>query len=208
MKTTKEVEIKYVKLSTTLVIALVCLVIGFGAGLLTQSLIKETGSSVRSYSQPAVQSPQATSEQKQLQAINQYEKLTATDPQNAENWTQLGNLYFDSGLYGKAIEAYRKSLELAPGNPNVWTDLGIMYRRSSNPEAALKSFEEAIKADPRHEQSRYNKGVVLMHDLNDTAGAIAAWEDLLRVNPDAKAPNGQSVREMVNILKSRAAEQK
>ena len=208
MKTKKEVEIKYVKLSTTIVIGLVCVLIGFGAGLLIPPLLKDTGSSIRNYSQPAVQSSQEASEQKQQQAITQYEKLTADDPQNAENWIQLGNLYFDTGQYGKAINAYRESLELAPNNANVWTDLGIMYRRSSNPEEALKSFDQAIKTDPRHEQSRYNKGVVLMHDLNDTAGAIAAWEDLLRVNPDAKAPNGQSIREMVNILKSRMGEQK
>ncbi|MBL6968490.1 MAG: hypothetical protein ISR62_08735 [Desulfobacteraceae bacterium] len=36
-----------------------------------------------------------------------------------------------------------------------------------------------------------------MHDLNDSAGALKAWEGLLKINPMAKAPNGQLVMELV-----------
>jgi len=51
------------------------------------------------------------------------------------------------------------------------------------------------------ETSYFNKGVVLMHDLNDSAGALKAWEGLLKINPMAKAPNGQLVMELVEKLK-------
>ena len=52
--------------------------------------------------------------------------------------------------------------------------------------------------------SRFNKGIVLMHDLNDIKGAIKAWEDLLQINPVAVAPNGMSVDQLVQSMKQQA----
>jgi hypothetical protein len=40
-----------------------------------------------------------------------------------------------------------------------------------------------------------------MHDLKDHIAAIQAWEELVRINPQAKAPNGQLVKVMVEKLK-------
>jgi cytochrome c-type biogenesis protein CcmH/NrfG len=129
------------------------------------------------------------------------EKETRANPQNVEAWIELGNSYFDTNQYEKAINAYQKSLELKPDNANVWTDMGVMYRRSGKPQEAIQAFERAIEIDPKHEISRMNKGIVLLHDLKDTQGAITAWEGLLEVNPIAMAPNGQSVDQMVVQLK-------
>ena len=47
------------------------------------------------------------------------------------------------------------------------------------------------------ENARFNKGIVLLHDLKDKEGAVAAWEGLLEINPVAVAPNGQSVDELI-----------
>jgi tetratricopeptide (TPR) repeat protein len=82
-----------------------------------------------------------------------------------------------------------------------------MYRRSGKPEDAIKAFDQAIAADPKHEVSRMNKGIVLLHDLNDFDGAINAWEGLLEVNPIATAPNGVSIDSMVVQLKKQQAGQ-
>jgi cytochrome c-type biogenesis protein CcmH/NrfG len=135
------------------------------------------------------------------------ERQTQADPGNVNAWTQLGNAYFDAQQYEKAISAYRKSLELNPNNANVWTDLGVMYRRAGNPEEAIKAFDQAIAVDPKHEVSRMNKGIVMLHDLNDFDGAIQAWEGLLEVNPVALAPNGVSIDQMVTELKKQQAGQ-
>ena len=76
-----------------------------------------------------------------------------------------------------------------------------MYRRSGNPQEAIRSFDKAAEVDPKHEISRMNKGIVLLHDLNDMDGAIRAWEELLKVNPVAMAPTGRSIDEMVQQMK-------
>jgi tetratricopeptide (TPR) repeat protein len=104
--------------------------------------------------------------------------------------------------FDDAIAAYEKALALDPENANVWTDLGVMYRRQGDPKKAVNAFDQAIGIDPQHEISRFNKGIVLFHDIKDEKGALDAWESLLAVNPDAKSPSGQTVRSLVDHIKT------
>lgn len=125
------------------------------------------------------------------------EAEVARDPNNREAWIQLGNIYFDTGEPKKAIVAYEKALALDPGNADVLTDLGVMYQRDGQPDRAVASFDRAISADPSHETARFNKGVVLMHELKDPKGAIAEWKALSEINPVFTAPDGQSLDEVI-----------
>ena len=40
-----------------------------------------------------------------------------------------------------------------------------------------------------------------MHDMEDVAGGILAWEGLLEVNPMAKSPSGESLASLVERMK-------
>jgi len=126
---------------------------------------------------------------------------TSQNPGDIAGWIQLGNLCFDADLPEKAIVAYDKALALNPNNADVLTDQGVMYRKAGKYDKAVQSFDKAVAVDPKHEIARFNKGIVLMHDLNNPQGAIKAWEELLAVNPLAMAPNGQSIDEMLKKMK-------
>ncbi len=196
----------YVKKDTMLIVAIVAFAIGFFGGVVLTVYKTRTGESVRSpASAPAPQQAQPVQDNRTEMAakIFELERKTAQSPDDVGAWVQLGNLYFDTDNYTKAITAYEKSLELDPKNANVWTDLGVMYRRNGQPEEAVKTFDRAIQADPRHETSRFNKGVVLMHDLKDIEGAIKAWEGLLALNPLAVSSSGQPIDQLVQQLKQR-----
>lgn len=203
----KNETVGYVKKETTLLIALLTLAIGFFGGVMfgiyrtapVASMPPAQGMPTGTATSPQV-SPELES---QIAAL---EKAAAENPTNAETWIRLGNNFFDTNQFGKAIDAYSKAVELEPKNANVWTDMGVMYRRSGKPGEAIKAFDRAIAADPRHEVSRFNKGVVLLHDLDDAAGAIEAWEGLLGVNPLAMSPTGTSVDQMVQQMKAGMAQ--
>lgn len=126
---------------------------------------------------------------------------TGQDPGNIDAWIDLGHQYFDANLPDEAIAAYKAALAIDPQNANVWTDLGVMYRRNGSPEKAVDAFDQAITIDSSHEISRFNKGIVLFHDLKDETGALKAWESLLATNPDARSPGGQTVQELVDHIK-------
>ena len=131
------------------------------------------------------------------------EQYLLKNPEDAEAWAGLGNLYFDLDRVKDAIHAYEKSLALKPGQVHVITDLGVMYRRSSQPRRAIEAFNRAIAIDPSFESARFNKGIVLLHDLNDIDGCIRAWEELVKINPLATAPDGHSVDALLHDMKRR-----
>jgi cytochrome c-type biogenesis protein CcmH/NrfG len=156
-------------------------------------------------STPQAQVPRTrtpVSDPPQSGVISTLEKEVAANPQDAEAWARLGHGYFDIDDPANAIRAYKKSLELKPGNANVLTDMGVMYRRSGNPQEAMRCFDKAAAIDPRHRQSRYNKGIVLMHDLKNPEAAIKAWEELVSIYPDAKTQEGIPLSDMIKKFRS------
>ncbi len=209
-KQSKNVDSQHVRKETLYLVSLLALAVGFFGGVMFAVY--------KSDSTPAVgpstgQVPQAQAPQPEavdpgrLSMIAALEKETQANPANESAWIELGNSYFDTGQHEKSIQAYRKALEINPNNANVWTDMGVMYRRSGNPQEAIRSFDKAMEVDPKHEISRMNKGIVLLHDMNDMEGAINAWEGLLAVNPVAMSPTGQSIDQMVQQMKQQAQQQ-
>lgn len=198
----KSPEGNFVKKETMLIVALIALVVGFLGGIFYSALQSGPTGSVQTTSVPPQQQQQQPPglTREQASDILRLEQEVAANPANIDAWTKLGHVYFDINNPAKAINAYEKSLELRPDDPNVLTDLGVMYRRNGQPDKALTSFEKAIALDPRHEQSRFNKGIVLRYDMNDREGAVKAWEELLKINPNAMAPNGLTVSEAIKSL--------
>jgi cytochrome c-type biogenesis protein CcmH/NrfG len=138
--------------------------------------------------------------EQQTKAISNLEVQVAATPNDFGLWTQLGNMYYDTSQPEKAIKAYTRSLELDKGNANLLTDLGVMYRSTGQPQKAIEFFDRAIALDPTHEQSRLNKGIVLMYDLHKPDKAIATWEELLRIDPEARTASGDSVRDFIKEI--------
>jgi cytochrome c-type biogenesis protein CcmH/NrfG len=132
--------------------------------------------------------------------IAEAEKAVLRTPKDAAAWTELGNLYFDAGKAREAVSAYEQSLQLAPDNPDVLTDLGIMHRETGDFAKAVECFRKAASLNPRHENAFFNMGVVFHYDLRQTENAERAWRQLLQINPDARAPDGQPVSELIKHL--------
>jgi cytochrome c-type biogenesis protein CcmH/NrfG len=180
----------YVTQQTLMTSVVLALMVGFFGGLVFG--IYKTSSDL-----PPAQVANSAADEGRTRMLEALEAKVRQNPNDVASWIQLGHLNFDRNAVPDAIEAYEKALALAPDNAPVHTDLGIMYRRANRPEDAVREFDRAIALDPKLENARFNKGVVLLHDLNDRKGAIQAWEGLLKINPLAMAPNGQSVDELV-----------
>ena len=206
MKKNKDAVIKdSIKKQTLVTAILVSLFIGFVGGTLYSSFklaadkqAPQQGNAVANNNQMGEQQDNSIEFSAKILQLEQY---LEKNPKDAEAWAQLGHLFFDSNQPENAIEAYEKSLAIEPGNTGVITDMGVMYRRSNQPKKAIEMFDKAVAIDPAFETARFNKGVVLLHDLNDVEGGIKAWEELVEQNPTAMAPSGESVDALVQRMK-------
>ena len=185
--------------SSAILLAVVALAVGIFLGWQGAMLGRDTAPT-RQAPQPAAAPDNSSALMAQAKTL---EQKTSQNPNDAALWTQLGNTYFDAGFAERAVTAYKKSLALEPNQPDVLTDMGIMLREDHKFQEALEAFQQAIKLDPKHEQSRLNMGVVLLHDLNDKAGALKAWQELLAINPQATTPDGKSLADQVKMLQAK-----
>jgi cytochrome c-type biogenesis protein CcmH/NrfG len=183
-----------VKKETTLLFVFIAFVIGFVAGVVFAAHKFDTTITGQNPAAP----PHTHEDSAQIATL---QETVTKDPNNAAAWIELGNLLFDAEKIDKAITAYETALKLQPDNANVWTDLGVMYRKKGQPKEALNAFNKAQEVNPKHEVSLFNAGVVLMHDLNQPAEAKASWEKLIQINPSAKTPNGELVKDLIEKMK-------
>ena len=192
------------KKETAIMSVVIAFLLGFIAGA-TIAILRGTKSAERpSVAQkpqtapmPAPKGPDSLEISSKIQSLKE---IVKKDPKNLSAWVELGNLYFDSSQPKEAIEAYRQYLAIKPDNPDVRTDLGIMYRSLGEFDRAIEEFKKAAQSDPKHANSRYNMGIVLLHDKGDIQGAIKAWEDYLKADPNSE--RAQRIRSQIQKMKT------
>ena len=197
------------------VLATICLVIGIGLGYFIRGSKSPTSApsmQVASDSSgtqqqlgpgqiqapPEKKSPEATA--KLVEPMLQQLK---TNPLDSQLLTQIGNTYYDNGDFGKAIEYYGRALTVNPKDSEVRTDMGTAYFYSGNPDKAIEQFTTVLKANPNHANALFNMGIVRWEGKKDPKGAIAAWEELLKRNPDY--PKREQVKDLMERAKTHPA---
>ena len=112
-----------------------------------------------------------------LEAVNK-------NPNDFEAVVNLGNVYYDGNQYPEAIKYYQRALEINPSNADVRTDLGTAYWYIGDADRALTEFKKSLKIRPNHPGTLFNMGIVEWQGKMDPAAAVAAWQELLKGNPN------------------------
>ncbi len=152
---------------------------------------------------PGAPTPAPPGRDEVVSQIQTLKEIVKKDPKNLAAWVELGNLYFDTNQPKEAIEAYSQYLVSKPDNPDVRTDMGTMYRKLGQFDKAVEEFRKAAQSDPKHANSRYNIGIVLLHDKEDIKGAIKAWEEYLKVDPNSE--KAQRIKAQIEKMKTMPA---
>jgi len=198
------------KKETVILSVVIAFLVGFITGA-TVAILKGKKGAVRSVAvqppptDPAtapVAPPPGPSPAEVNAKIQALKDIVQKDPKNLSALVELGNLYFDSDQPREAVEVYGKYLAVKPDNADVRTDMGIMYRKLGDSDRAIQEFRKAAQTDPMHVNSRYNIGVVLLHDKQDIKGAIKAWEDYLKV--DSNSERAERVKDQMERMRAMA----
>jgi cytochrome c-type biogenesis protein CcmH/NrfG len=160
-------------------------------------------SSVPSSVMPVAQAAPAPSapivNEQELQA---YRDILKNDPKNIRAAIELANRLYDATRYGEAISYYQQAFALDQKNIGVSTDLGTALWYTGQADEALAQFDKSLALNAGHPQTLFNVGIVRSQGKNDHAGAVAAWEKLLELNPTY--PDTSRVRQLIDESKARA----
>ena len=157
---------------------------------------------------PAVLGPDASASQnpesQHIEAmVERLAARLAAEPDNANGWVMLARSYAALGRFGEAALAYANAAARVKNDAQLLADyadalaMAQGQRLEGEPERLVNS---ALEIDPDNIKARALAGTIAF-GKGDYAGAIAHWEHILRLEPNA--PFSQSVRN--NIAEARAA---
>ncbi|MBG0789352.1 MAG: tetratricopeptide repeat protein [Desulfovibrionaceae bacterium] len=199
----KEFKDRHIKKSSAAMLAFLALVVGaFIGNAITVLSIGQNQLQAESVSQAAPMPGDAAPHEADPVALANLEKAAQDNPTDANKWVALGNFCFDHDLGEKAVVAYERALALKPMLVDVWSDLGVMYRLVGRYDKAVEAFDHAAALDDNHITSRFNMGIVYLHDLSNKEAAIKVWKEVLAMAPDATSPTGRRLEDMVRDLEN------
>ena len=124
------------------------------------------------------------------------------DSNDFDSLVKLGNLFYDGQQFSIAIQYYERALNIHPENPDVRTDMGTAYFYNGNADQAITELQTSLKYRPGHAQALFNLGWVRWQGKQDPKGASAAWQQLLKENPNY--PQRQQVEQYIAKAKEHA----
>lgn len=174
------------------VMAAVCLMVGVLVGYLVRGSAPVATAHTPA-TQPVAGAPAAS--QQQMPTLDDMKRMAdkqaepiltklKTDPNNADLLNQVGNIYRMTHQFQTAATYYQKSLDLNPKNVGPRTDLASCLYYQGDVDGAIAQLEKSLTYDPKHAGTLLNLGLIRWKGKNDSAGAIASWQKLLKLYPN------------------------
>jgi cytochrome c-type biogenesis protein CcmH/NrfG len=189
-------------------LAAFCLVLGVALGYLFRgsasqaATVQASASAAGSLPQGQASLAKITPEQQKAmvdQAVAPLLAILKTSPNDFNAIVQLANLYYDGQQYPEAVKYYQLAVKSQPTNADLLTDLGTSIWYTGDADGAIAEFQTALKYRPDHPGTLFNLGIVRWQGKLDPKGAVQAWEQLLKLNPDY--PRKQQVQEYIDRAK-------
>ena len=115
--------------------------------------------------------------------VSHLERDRATVHQEANTHFNAGNVWKDRREYARAVAEYRRAIAMDPSRYVFFFNLAIALREQNQLAAAAEAYGEAAARRADLFTPRAFQGLML-EALGDWAGARAAYERAVRLNPD------------------------
>lgn len=127
------------------------------------------------------------------EAIKEFKKVLAFDPQNTDAYASLGQVYLQKGNTAEAIKNFKIGVQLNQTSVTAHNNLGNAYYQAKQYTSAEKEFKISAKMDPINPLADYTLGL-LYTDTNRYAEAETQFKKVAKVSPrDGNIPYSMGV---------------
>jgi cytochrome c-type biogenesis protein CcmH/NrfG len=190
--------------------AVVSLVVGLAIGYLfrgsqSPAAPAQTGATTQANAQPAAAAEAMGGKMPTLEQMKHMadskaapllEKLK-TDPANKELLFQVGKIYSSTHQFNEAAGYYDKALQVDPKDVAIRTELASCLYYKGDVDGAISQLQQALHYDPKDANSLFNLGMIQWQGKQDSKGAVATWQLLLKSNPQLSAERKTVVQKMI-----------
>ena len=127
------------------------------------------------------------------------EKLNS-DPNNSELLIQAGKIYSSTHQFKEAAGYYDQALRVDPKNVAIRTEMASCLYYDGDVDGAISQLQRSLQYDPKDANSLFNLGMIKWQGKQDRKGALAAWQQLLKSNPQLSADRKATVKKLMADL--------
>ena len=188
--------------------AIVCLVFGLAVGyMMRSSQLAAPASQIAVQTNPQARAAQSGSSQHRpsleemhimadKQAAPLLEKLKS-NPNDSALLVQIGAIYHTTHRFKEAAGYYQRAVDTDPKNVAIRTKLASSLYRNGDIDGAIKQLNQALKYQPKDANALFDLGMIKLQGQGDGRGAIAAWQRLLKTNPDLSPDRKATVMKLM-----------
>jgi cytochrome c-type biogenesis protein CcmH/NrfG len=139
-------------------------------------------------------------EQMKQMADKKAEPLLAklkSDPNNSGLLLQVGNIYRATHRFKDAIGYYGKAVQADSKNVAARNEMASCLYYTGDADGALAQLEQSLKDDPKNADALFNLGMIKWNAKKDAKGAVSAWQQLLKSNPELDARKKAEVQKAI-----------
>ncbi len=126
------------------------------------------------------------------EAVKQYERILAVDPDNPQAHNDIGVLYYQQRQYEKAIAQFERCLAIDGNNLAALKNLGVVYLTIGKTRDAMRVYQRILSQEPRDVDTLLLLGD-LCHKVGRNEKAAFFYRKVLEIDPD-NAAAGRGIR--------------
>jgi len=201
------------KTTQVYVMAAVCLLIGLALGYLFRGSASPPVQTAAAPPVAAAANPHADAppqmpslDDMKRMADKKAEPLLAklkTDPNNSDLLNQIGMLYKATHQFKEAAAYYQKAVDANPRNVAARTDLASCLYYQGDADGAIQQLQKSLSYDPKDANTLFNLGIIKLQAKKDPSGAVAAWQQLLKSNPQLAGEKKTAVEKLIAQAQNR-----
>ncbi len=130
------------------------------------------------------------------QAAPLLEKLKS-DPNNSAELMQVAAIYHSTHQFREAADYYGKAVQADPKNVTARTKLATSLYRSGDVDGAIAQLNRALGYAPTDSNALFDLGMIRLQGKQDGQGALAAWRQLLKTNPQMSSERRAQVQKLM-----------
>jgi cytochrome c-type biogenesis protein CcmH/NrfG len=119
------------------------------------------------------------------------------NPSDSALLSQVAAIYHGTHQFKEAAGYYDKAVQADPKNVELRTRLASSLYRSGDVDGAIAQLNEGLRYDPRDANALFNLGMIRLQGKGDGKGALAAWQLLLKSNPQLSADRKAEVQKLM-----------
>ena len=186
--------------------AVICLVVGLAIGYMFRgSQSPAVPAELRANAPPTAPAASLSGHRPSLEEMKQMADQKAaplleqlkSDPNNGGLLVQVGNIYKATHQFKEAVGYYDKALNIDPKNVPLRTEMASCMYYSGDIDGAIRQLQQTLRYDPNDANSLFNLGMIRWQGKQDAKGALAAWQQLLKSNPQLSADRKARVQKLM-----------